>query len=833
MAKKRKSSSAVWTIDDLGTQILNQLQNVLDNLRPYRTELSGAATFIIALLVVLNLLGLTGGVFTNALGSLARSLFGWGAIPIMLLLMGLGGFIVSQIFFDEPTPLPMGEIIGVELITISVLVLLHIFVPQGNVDPFAIAKQGEGGGFVGWGLSSLLIIPLGEIGTAVLFALVGFTGIGLILTLRKENIQAWTSPITKAKVTPSPKPTPVVEEKEETHSVAIASPAPPTPVTATPPIPTTPPSSTQTQSITPRPIQPAMSAQRVREAAATAKAYTLPPYDLLAPASGSSGKVANARHQAQIIEETLTGFGVPAKVVEVNQGPTVTQFGVKPGYIVKRASNGTETKHRVRVSKINSLINDLALALSAAPIRIETPVPGRPIVGIEVPNTAVSMVSLRASIETDDFQRARKKLRLPVVLGKGVGGKVQIMDLAAQPHLLIAGATGSGKSVSINSTIINLLMTHTPNELKMLMIDPKMVELTAYNGIPHLISPVVTDFEQVAGALAWVTREMERRYKAFAELGARDIISYNKRVTTSEAMYYMVVIIDELADLMMLAADEVEKYIARIAQMARATGIHLIIATQRPSTDVVTGLIKANFPSRIAFAVSSQIDSRVIIDSPGAEKLLGKGDMLYMAPDSSKLTRLQGCFVSDNEIKNVVQYWKWAKQPEPTTANMMGQPATAPEAPLDKSTPWDDILEEKRTSENRDDLFDQAVELILLHKRASTSFLQRKMGIGYPRASRLIDQLEDEGVISPPNGANVRKILISAHTALTPSTQTSTEPTPQPTIEPATEPPVAPSPDNSTASSQSNTDTANDSNSNIDSLDDASWDDFMDAQTDY
>ncbi len=764
MAKKRKQSSAVWTIDDLGTQILNQLRAVFENLQPYRMELSGAATFILALLVILNLVGLTGGVFTNALGSLALSLFGWGAIPIMLLLVGLGGFIVSQIFFDDPTPFPIGKIIGVELIVISILALLHLFAGINSADSFLLIEKGRGGGLIGWGLSSLLSIPFGKIGAAIAFVLLGLTGIGLILTLSKENIQAWTASATPSKSKPKPKPAPIIpapDIEEEPQSVAIPTPAPP-------PVPK--PAPVQTQSITPRPIQPAMSAERVRETMATAKTYTLPPYDLLAPPSATTGKSANARHQAQIIEETLNSFGVPAKVVEVNQGPTVTQFGVKPGHIIKRSSDGTETKHRIRVSKINSLINDLALALSAAPIRIETPVPGRPIVGIEVPNTAVSMVSLRASIETDAYQRARKKMRLPVVLGKGVGGKVKIMDLAAQPHILIAGATGSGKSVSINSTIINLLMTHTPDELKMLMIDPKMVELTAYNGIPHLISPVVTDFEQVAGALAWVTREMERRYKAFAKLGARDILSYNKRVTTSEAMHYMVVIIDELADLMMLAADEIEKYIARIAQMARATGIHLIIATQRPSTDVVTGLIKANFPSRIAFAVSSQIDSRVIIDSPGAEKLLGKGDMLYVAPDSSKLARLQGCFVSDSEIKNVVQYWKWAKQPEVPT-----QSAIAQEPPVDKSTPWDDILEAKKTSENRDDLFNQAVELILLHKRASTSFLQRKMGIGYPRASRLIDQLEDEGVISPPNGANVRKILISSMSQIVGSPQDNIE----------------------------------------------------------
>jgi S-DNA-T family DNA segregation ATPase FtsK/SpoIIIE len=473
----------------------------------------------------------------------------------------------------------------------------------------------------------------------------------------------------------------------------------------------------------------------------------LPPFDLLAQATKETTHNANARYQAQIIEETLHGFGIPVEVVEINSGPTVIQFGLKLGTLERKLSDGTITEQRVRVRKVVALANDLALALSAAPIRIEAPVPGRPLVGIEVPNSEKTMVSLRAIIEAKSFKSGSGALRM--ALGKGVGGQAVSAPLAEMPHLLIAGATGSGKSVCLNALITTLLMTHAPEQLRFLMIDPKMVELTSFNGIPHLLAPVVTDFEQVVGALAWVTREMERRYKLFSSSGARSISSYNQKVGgQGEPLPYMVVVIDELADLMMMAPDDVERHICRIAQMARATGIHLVIATQRPSTDVVTGLIKANFPTRIAFAVSSQIDSRVILDTPGAERLLGRGDMLYMASDSPKLARLQGCFVSDAEIKNIVDFWQ-ASRGSPTQAIPGQAVETRPE-----QMPWADILAEA----DKDELLEEAVKLVIDSNRASTSLLQRRLGIGYPRASRLMDQLEEEGVIGPAEGSKPREV---------------------------------------------------------------------------
>ena len=361
------------------------------------------------------------------------------------------------------------------------------------------------------------------------------------------------------------------------------------------------------------------------------------------------------RSRARLIEETLASFGVEAKVREINPGPAVTQFSLQPGYLATRDAKGNRRK--VRVSKIVNLSNDLALALEAAPIRIEAPIPGRPYVGIEVPNVAKSIVTLRSILESAAFYNHSGILKIG--LGRDVSGNSVVIDLTQMPHLLIAGATGSGKSGCVNNIVSGLICTHTPETLKLLMIDPKMVELINYNGIPHLIAPVVTELERVPGVLSWATREMDRRYKEFSKVGARNIVGFNSRMAKAgqETLPYIVIIIDELADLMMMAPDEVERGIARIAQMARATGIHLIIATQRPSVDVVTGLIKANFPARIAFAVSSQTDSRVILDTPGAERLLGKGDMLYMAPDAAKLQRLLGVWVAEPELERLIKFW--------------------------------------------------------------------------------------------------------------------------------------------------------------------------------
>ncbi|MCK6625776.1 MAG: DNA translocase FtsK [Anaerolineae bacterium] len=463
------------------------------------------------------------------------------------------------------------------------------------------------------------------------------------------------------------------------------------------------------------------------------------------------------RQRVKVIEETLASFGVEVKVREINQGPSVTQFGLEPGFMATKDAKGNP--RRVRVSRIVGLANDLALALSAAPIRIEAPIPGRPYVGLEVPNSATNLVTLRSLMESERFQRVSGPLKL--ALGQDVSGRAVIADLTSMPHLLIAGATGSGKSVCINAVVACLITTHTPETLRLLMIDPKMVELVNYNGIPHLLAPVVTDLEKVVGVLSWATREMERRYKLFAQESARNIVGYNEKATKEgkDTLPYIVLIIDELADLMMMAPDEVERTITRIAQMARATGIHMILATQRPSVDVVTGLIKANFPARIAFAVTSQIDSRVILDSPGAERLLGKGDMLYMAADSAKLQRLQGVFVSDQEMNRLVRFWRGANYSAEREPRGPAQVNTdLVQRPL-----WEEYKAmEKGTAEAKDDeLLEKAIEVVREQGKASVSLLQRRLRIGYSRAARLIDEMEQQGIIGADEGGKGRPVLIT------------------------------------------------------------------------
>ncbi|MGH2591994.1 MAG: DNA translocase FtsK 4TM domain-containing protein [Anaerolineae bacterium] len=461
------------------------------------------------------------------------------------------------------------------------------------------------------------------------------------------------------------------------------------------------------------------------------------------------------RLKVNVIEDTLRSFGVEGKVVEVNRGPAITQFGMEPGFI-NRAGKLT----KVKVSKISALADDLALALAAKTIRIEAPVPGRNIVGIEVPNGETSLVSLRDVIESDAFQKISSPLRF--ALGQDVSGQAIAADLAMMPHLLIAGTTGSGKSVCVNAIIACLLAFNTPDDLKLLMVDPKRVELTLYNGMPHLIAPVVVDLERVIGVLKWVTNEMDSRYKRFAKAGARNIVDFNARLTqdsSEERMPYIVLVIDELADLMIMAPDETEKMICRLAQMARATGIHLIISTQRPSVDVVTGLIKANFPARISFAVASSIDSRVIIDTAGAERLLGRGDMLFISPDSGAPLRVQGCFVSDVEVHNLVRYWKGVRGVETTLAERVpGGALPAHQAPL-----WEDLAIDERSGETmpEDDLLERAIEVVRLQRRASISLLQRRLRIGYTRAARLIDLMEEKGIVSrAEEGSRWREVLV-------------------------------------------------------------------------
>lgn len=462
------------------------------------------------------------------------------------------------------------------------------------------------------------------------------------------------------------------------------------------------------------------------------KGYHLPQISLLKKVNklktGKSTK--EITDNARILEETLASFGVNAKVIDVSQGPAITRYELQPAPGVK-------------VSRIVNLADDIALKLAATGVRIEAPIPGKAAVGIEVPNKNVSVVLLRDVLETPEFQNTPSKLT--VGLGYDIAGVPIIADLGKMPHMLVAGATGSGKSVCINTLILSILFKAAPEEVKFLLIDPKVVELSVFNGIPHLMAPVVTDPKKAASALRWAVQEMEKRYLLFAAAGVREIKRYNNCAPEGNRLPYIVVIIDELADLMMVAPGDVEDAICRLAQMARAAGIHLVLATQRPSVDVITGIIKANIPSRISFAVSSQVDSRTILDMAGAEKLLGKGDMLFYPVGAPKPHRVQGAFVSDGEVEDVVEYTKRQAEPEFSEDVFSAEQET-----------------EHEVCEEEDELLDDAIRLVLDTGQASISMLQRRFRIGYSRAARLIDMMEQMRIVGPNIGSKAREIIATA-----------------------------------------------------------------------
>lgn len=747
----------------------------------FRPEVAGLGLMGLGLLTALSLLSLNQGSLTAAWIDFLVRLVGWGRYIIWLAFMTLGWWFIRR-FGSEDDDEKWEKPIGTVLMLLTLLTAFELISPAQ--DPLSTDIIG-GGGFIGWITGNMLVSALGVAGTWVLLVLLFVFNLVLIsgLSLRELGVilrdlyfrfQDWRQfrslPINRPETMPPPEletpsqlrtsvlrrlwptrrsgpPEPVILGGNRSDlpddDIRIHVPAEvPRPETAT-----TTPTAAGVVSDPPNSESSLASGEGRRR-------WHLPVVgDILEDTSEAEISTEEIRERARIIDETLAGFGVQAKVREINPGPAVTQFSVEPG--VTKDTKGN--KRRVRVSKIVNLANDLALALSAAPIRIEAPIPGRPYVGIEVPNTAKALVTLRSAIESGVYYHHKGVLK--IALGRNVSGQPVVIDLATMPHLLIAGATGSGKSGCINAIIASLLCNHTPETLRFLMIDPKMVELVNYNGIPHLLAPVVTDLERVVGVLSWATREMDRRYKAFSKMGARNIDSFNQKVegTEEDKLPYIVIIIDELADLMMMAPDEVERTIQRIAQMARATGIHLVIATQRPSVDVVTGLIKANFPARIAFAVSSQTDSRVILDTPGAERLLGKGDMLYMAPDSAKLQRLQGVWVADRELDRLIKFWGGGTE---VRRPLLQTPLNDP-GPLQQKPLWEEAAGEAEDDKDAA-LLAQAIDVVRKHNRASVSLLQRRLRIGYARAARLIEELEEQGIIGPDRGGGrAREVLVA------------------------------------------------------------------------
>ena len=460
--------------------------------------------------------------------------------------------------------------------------------------------------------------------------------------------------------------------------------------------------------------------------------WTFPSEDLL-ESTTSKANAGNIKENAAIIQQTLESFGIEVTMGEVNVGPTVTQYTLKP-------------HSGVKLNKITGLEHNLALSLAAHPIRVEAPIPGKSAVGLEVPNKTAALVRLRDLLNSAEVKEVKSPLA--IVLGRDVSGLPVVADLSKMPHLLIAGATGSGKSIMINSLLTNLLYRNSPSDLKLILVDPKRVELTPYNDIPHLLAPVIVEPEKCISALKWAVAEMERRYKRFAEVGKRNISEYNQ-TQGEDSMPYIVIVIDELADLMAIAAQDVEGLIVRLAQMARATGIHLVLATQRPSVNIITGLIKANIPARIAFSVASQVDSRTILDQSGAEKLLGKGDMLFGSPDFMKPRRVQGAFMSEKEIKAVTNFLRQARSPQ-YNEEVLAQPVRMP------GTRGGDF------DGGDDELFREAADTVIRSGKASASLLQRRLRVGYARAARLLDILEERGIIGPPDGARPRDVLVDS-----------------------------------------------------------------------
>jgi len=681
-------------------------------------------------ITVLSFLSTTQGTLTGWWLHVLRQGFGWGVYVVPLGMMAVGLWLLIRHFETRPA-IGWERATGAVLLFLVSLTIFHFLAFSDT--PWELAHAGGGGGYLGAALCYLLEMGLGTWGAGVVLLALWLIGLSLVLSTPPVEMVRWgQSRIQRLREHLQARRRPVINGRRE----PTPSPAPSSPRPAPAPA--------------PRPVGPAFP-----RIIGGPQEWRLPRLeDILEESVENEISQAEIRHRVRVIEETLASFGVPARVVEVNQGPVVTQFGVEPGYIEGRGGKRT----KVKVSKILALADDLALALAAAPIRIEAPVPGRSIVGIEVPNSEISLVALRGVMESEEFRSLGSKLAL--ALGRDVSGQPVVADLAVMPHLLIAGTTGSGKSVCINSIVTCLLLNNTPDELRMIMVDPKRVELTIYNGLPHLLAPVVVDLERVVGTLQWAVREMEQRYQRLAKVGARHIDDYNQRVSASgeKPMPYIIIVIDELADLMMLAPDEVERTVCRLAQMARATGIHLVIATQRPSVDVVTGLIKANFPARISFAVTSQVDSRVILDMGGAERLLGRGDMLFLSPDASQPVRLQGCFVSDQEVVRLVQYWKGARVSRVEAPERAAAPQTYIQQPL-----WEEMrrrVEEARR-EQEDELLEKAIEVVRQYRRASISLLQRRLRIGYTRAARLIDTLEERGIVGPPEpGTRVRPVLL-------------------------------------------------------------------------
>ena len=717
------------------SDFLDWLQRAQTHFGRYASDAGGVIILAFAGMILLALFDLTGGLLLEPVANTLWRWLGWGSLFVVLILT-ISGFMLLR--RRQGQRVSWGRIIAIEIASIFGLALLAIL---DGMSIENVADSGKGGGYIGWSLATLFGRLVGGdellrntiVGSGFLISLVFALDLfpkleTLLLKIAGDAPQLAPADFQSITATPGANPA-----SERTSS----SPQPVSPLKK------------------PRQVLPPQfrknlklpEAQDEKPAAPLPRGETLPPLSLLFGDQSARPDEAQINQTAGLIEKTLSEFGIPVKVVGFRIGPTVTQFAVQPGFIKKPGTNEDDAQQmKIRVAQIAALQKDLALALSAERLRIEAPVPGRSYVGVEVPNARSSVVRLRSILESETFNKLG--VPLAIALGRDVSGQPLVADLARMPHMLVAGATGSGKSIFITAVAACLAMNNAPEDLRLVMIDSKMVELIRFNGLAHLYGKVETDIQRILGVLKWLVVEMEHRYRLLEGVHARDIQAYNRKFKSRRdssgagPLPRIVVIIDELADLMMSAPDQTEHNLVRLAQMARATGIHLVVATQRPSTDVVTGLIKANFPARLAFSVASNIDSRVILDMPGAETLLGRGDMLFLNPEVGNPIRSQGVLITDQEIERLIAFWQKMSPKGAGTA------------------PWETLLTEPEEGSD-DALVEQAIQVVRSSQRASASLLQRRLRIGYPRAARLLDQLEEMGIVgSSQGGGRERDVLV-------------------------------------------------------------------------
>jgi DNA segregation ATPase FtsK/SpoIIIE, S-DNA-T family len=666
-----------------------------------RQEIAAIVLFVLAALLVLAMFNI-GGLLPRALFGALRFVVGMAAYVLPVIFITLG----AMLFMPERYEVRAHNYIGFIALVLALAGLWHI--GAGGSEAIILAREGDGGGVLGYMISMGLLVILNT-GTATL-VLVALLLVAIVMAANSK-LSHILGKIKSLFVRPQEADIQINEPAGMVVNTRL-------PIKGT---------------LGNGTGKPKEEAEALTVSSDTA--WTPPSLNLLEETT-TKADAGNIKENASIIAQTLSSFGIETQMGEVNVGPTVTQYTLKP-------------ESGVKLNKITTLDHNLALSLAAHPIRIEAPIPGKSAVGIEVPNKTTAMVRMKDILTSAEFKAMKSPLTF--VLGRDVAGLPTGADLSKMPHMLIAGATGSGKSVMINTFLTSLLYRNSPSDLKLILVDPKRVELTPYNDIPHLLSPVITEPEKCISALKWAVAEMERRYKLFAEVGKRNIAEYNTE-KKEEGMPYIVIVIDELADLMVLAAADVEALIVRLAQMARATGIHLVLATQRPSVDVITGLIKANIPARIAFTVASQVDSRTILDQGGAEKLMGKGDMLFSGPEFIKPKRVQGVYMSEKEVKAVTDYLRSARTPQ-YNDEVLSQQVKLGSGGRGSLGDMDDV---------DDDLFEEAADTVIRSGKASASLLQRRLRVGYARAARLLDILEERGVVGPPDGARPRDVLVSS-----------------------------------------------------------------------